>query len=444
MNRKLRGLFYTIPGVVLGAAGMHGCSAVDAIAQAADVCGPCGTVAQGDVSISGDAQLDGFFAAVGSLQNATASVQGDFQANILALASVYGLDVTGGFKASMVDDLITAIKADISANVQGGLSVNYKPPQCSANVDVSVQAQAQCEAKAGCMGMVNPGSVSVQCSGTCSGGCSGKCTGSASCVITAPQVNCNGSCSGTCEMSAAANCDGTCHGTCNGTCSLKDANGQCQGTCTGGTCQGSCELKAAAKCTGTCHGKCTVEQTDPQCTGKVECNGSCDAQCSGGCQGSVTPPSASGSCDASAKCNAQASAQANASLQCSPPSLDLSYSFKAGVAADAQATFLARLGELKTRGVAIVQGAARLSALVNGKVDGKVVFQTPPLEQLKTSLQGFASADAIANFKIPPGRLPCVVPAFTAAVTGLGDVATGVAGTLSAQAKFVAYITSPS
>lgn len=443
MNRKLRGLIYTIPGVLIGAVGASSCDKVADAIPGGDICGPCGDIAKGDVSISGDAQLDGFFTAVGSLQGATATINGDFQANILALASVYGLDVSGGFTAKMVDDLIAAIKADVTANASGGISVNYKPPECSANVNVAVQAQAQCEAKADCKVEANPGSVSVKCEGSCSGGCSGTCSGSASCVVKAPTVNCSGSCEGTCEMSAAAACDGTCHGTCNGTCSLKDASGQCQGTCTGGTCQGSCELKGQAKCTGTCHGKCFVDQGAVECKGDVECNGSCDAQCSGGCQGNATPPSASASCDASAKCNAQASAQANASLQCSPPSLDLAYSFKAGVTADAQATFLARIGELKARGAAIVQGAARLSALVDGKINGKVVFPKPPLVALTDSIKGFASADAIASFNIPVGRLPCVVPAFVAAGKALADVTTSVGGTVSAQAKFVGYITNP-
>jgi hypothetical protein len=442
MNRRLRGLIFTLPGLALGAVAASSCNKVaDALSAP---CGPCGTIAKGDFSISGDAQLDGFFQAVGNFQNATASITGDFQTNIVALANVYGVgNADGSFSADLVDKVITAVKGDISANLQGGITVNYKPPQCSADVNVAVQAQAQCEAHADCQAQVNPGQVSVQCEGTCSGSCSGKCSGSASCVVTAPTLNCEGNCEGTCELSAAAQCNGTCHGTCNGTCSAKDANGQCQGSCSG-TCQGSCEFSGQAKCQGTCHGKCYVDQGSAQCTGNVECNGSCDAKCSGGCQGKVTPPSASASCDASAKCNAQASAQASASLQCTPPSLDLSYGFKAGVSAQAQADFTARIAEFKARGAAIVQGASRLSALVTGKINGQVVFSPAPLDQIKGSLQGFASADAVANLDIPVGRLPCVVPAFTEAITDITNAATSVGDTIAAQGKFVAYITSPS
>src|SRR5690349_19949904 len=158
MNRKLRGLIFTIPGIILGAVGATSCNKIaDAAGGLADdVCGPCGTIASGDFSVSGDAQLDGFFQAVGNLQNATASIQGDFQANILALANLYGVDASAGFSASLVDSVIAKIKADVSANLDGGLKVVYKAPACQADVDVSVQAQAKCEAKADCKAMVNP------------------------------------------------------------------------------------------------------------------------------------------------------------------------------------------------------------------------------------------------------------------------------------------------
>jgi hypothetical protein len=438
MNRKFRGLIFTIPGILIGAIGATSCNK---LAEAAgEVCGPCGSIASGDFSVSGDAQLDGFFQAVGNLQNATASIQGDFQANVLALATVYGVDAKAGFSAALVDSVIAKIKADVSANLQGGINVNYKPPACQASLDVAVEAQAKCEAKADCKVDVKPGQASVSCKGSCSGSCSGKCSGDLSCTVTAPTLNCSGKCEGTCELSAAASCDGTCHGKCSAGCSATDANGDCQGTCTG-MCMGSCEFKGQADCKGTCHGSCHVNQGDAQCTGSVQCSGSCDADCSGSCQGDFEPPSASANCDASAKCTAQAKAQAKASLECTPPRLDVTYGFKAGLTASAQADFTARLAELKVRAGAIVQGSARLTALINGKVDGKVVFDPAPLDELKTSVQGFVSADAVAKLDIAPGRLLCVPKAFGEAVTAIGDVAGSVGDTITAQGKFVAAIT---
>ena len=49
----------------------------------------------------------------------------------------------------------------------------------------------------------------------------------------------------------------------------------------------------------------------------------------------------------------------------------------------------------------------------------------------------------LKTFNIPAGRLPCVVPAFVAAGKALADVSSGIGGTVTAQAKFVAYITNP-
>jgi len=145
MNRKFRGLIFTIPGILIGAIGATSCNK---LAEAAgEICGPCGDVTKGDFSVSGNAQVDGFFQAVGNLQNATLSVQGDFQANILALAGVYDVDAKAGFSAALVDSVIAAIQADVKQNLQGGISVNYKPPQCQASVDVAVSAQAQWEAR---------------------------------------------------------------------------------------------------------------------------------------------------------------------------------------------------------------------------------------------------------------------------------------------------------
>src|ERR1700742_1363972 len=98
MNRKLRGLIFTIPGIIIGAVGATSCNKIADAANdvVGDVCGPCGDVSKGDFSISGNAQIDGFFQAVGNLQNATLSVQGDFQAQVLALADVYGVDASAG------------------------------------------------------------------------------------------------------------------------------------------------------------------------------------------------------------------------------------------------------------------------------------------------------------------------------------------------------------
>jgi len=443
-------------GIVAGLAltSVQGCDDVGS-----EICGPCGTIVGGSLSISGSARLDGFFNATGQLTGAFAQIRGQFEADIRALANVYAdidasLAVTAETKidAAFVSKLVATIKADFSASLDGGIKVIYKAPECRANVNIAVDAQAKCEVDAKCDVKADPGSVKVQCEGGCSGGCSGSCTGEASCAVKAPAITCEGKCEGSCTVEAGAACEGTCRGGCDGACSVMDANGDCSGSCDG-MCTGSCELKAAASCGGTCNGTCLVEQGSASCTAEAECRGSCDAECSGSCTGQATPPSASAKCDASADCQAQASAQASASLECTPPTLDISYQFAANLKGsgalegksqtELQGAFLARIGALRVRGSAILQGGARLSALITGEIDGKVVFDPAPLAQITASLNGVVSAgvegDLFAN--VPKGRLLCVIPAMQEAVKALASVGTEASATIQGQVEFASIFT---
>lgn len=428
-------------GIVAGLAitSIQGCDDV-----AGDICGPCGTLASGSLSISGSAKLDGFFNATASLTGAIATIKGSFDADIRALAEVYGMvDANATIDATFVDNLIATIKADFTANLDGGIKVVYVGPKCEVDVNVAVEAQAQCEASAECDVKADPGKVSVECSGGCSGGCTGSCTGELSCAVKAPSIACEGKCEGACTVEAGAMCEGTCNGECMGTCSASDANGQCAGSCDG-MCKGTCQLTAAASCSGTCDGTCLVDQGSASCSAEAECRGSCDAKCEGSCKGEATPPSASVDCEATADCQASASAQASAKLECTPPSLDLQFAFAANVDAAAQGKFIARIGQLKVRGAAILQGTAKLKALVDGEIDGEVVFKVSPIKQLTASIGGIISAGVSGDLfaGLPKGRIPCVIPALNEAVSALGKAgSTGVA-TVAAQAKFAAFITT--
>jgi hypothetical protein len=338
-----------------------------------------------------------------------------------------------------VDALIAAIEADVSANASGGLTVNYAPPRCEANVSVAVEAQAKCEVKAECDVTVDPGSVEVECKGTCEGSCEGECTGGFECDLRAGGT-CEGECKGSCELEAAATCTGTCHGSCTGTCSSYNGNNECAGACDG-ECTGTCELSAAATCEGTCTGSCKVE-VEADCEGEApKCSGACDGTCSGSCKGSATPPSVQGECEASADCRAQAKAQASASVECTPPSLEVGFEFSGD--ASAQAAFLARIGELKLRGVAILRGFTKYGALINGRVNGQVVFNPAPLVVVTTELEGVIEAGAEGDLfaDIPPGRIGCVIPALTASVGMLEDMGTSATANLSAQGRFATAIT---
>lgn len=434
-------------GLVLGAAAavttLDGCDGENGI------CGPCGSVATGQLSISGDARLDGFFAALADLQAATGSISADFDANIVALAEVYGMVEAGAdvqVDAAFVDQLIGTIRADINANISGGVSIEYVPARCQASLNVAVEAQASCEANAGCECEVevDPGEVAVSCEGTCQGSCSAGCEGDISCRAPSAGFQCDAMCEGACELTAAAACEGTCRGTCDGECSLMNAQGECEGSCSG-MCQGTCEVSGGASCQGTCHGTCRGNFDPGGCEGEVQCSGSCMGECSGSCEGSFEPPSASAECEceASADCNAQASAQAEANIECTPPSFDLVFEFNAGLDAAAQANFVARLGELRVRGVAILQGLARARALIDGEVNGEVVFDPAPFARINGEFNALVSAGLSGEFEIAPGRIDCVLPAIREAVDIVGEIGTEFTASLQAQASFSAFLLNP-
>lgn len=406
------------------------------------VCGACGDIKLGDVGISGNAKLDGFFQAVSTLNSSVGQINADFETNIDSLIATFSVQVDANASIdAKVTALLAQIKADVSANVDGGLTIDYQPPECHADINVAVTAEANCEAKAQCNVQANPGQVSVQCNGQCEGSCDADCSGDLKCDLSAGGT-CTGSCEGTCQLDAAAKCDGTCHGSCDGNCSAQDAMGNCNGTCDG-KCQGSCEVSAGASCSGKCTGQCVV-QAKADCMTNVTCSGQCSGNCSGSCTGTATPPSASANCDASAQCQAQASAQASANFTCSPPSLKVDFTLKASADADAQASFVAHMTELKARGAAMVQGFAKYTALFDGKVNGKVVINPSPVAQIETSIEGFVDIKTDADIlkDIPPGRVGCVAPAFGDAASELGGMVSDATANIAAQGKFATALTT--
>jgi len=430
---------------MIGAVLASGCDKVKDSATGAseDLCGPCGLVATGDIGISGNAKVDGFFKAVADLNSAALKVQTSFITDLAALEAAFGLESDASLDLeTRVDNLVGEIKGQIDANVDGGLAIKYAPPQCSANLSVAVEAQASCEAKADCEVEVDPGNVSVTCEGTCSGSCSGTCSGDFSCKVQAPSVKCEGKCEGSCELEAAAKCEGTCQGECDGTCSVENSDGSCNGECDG-ECQGTCQLKAAAECSGTCSGSCLTTPGEAGCDAEAQCSGDCEGECSGGCQGEATPPSAKGKCEASAECKGQAKAQASANVECTPPSLELAFDFNADVDAEAQAKFSAQIDALKVHGVAMLQSFARYQALIDGKVNGEVVFKPSPLASLKASISDLADAgvDGELFVGMPKLRIGCAIAAFADAGEILVKIGSKATGNLKAQASFATALT---
>lgn len=409
-----------------------------------ELCGPCGAVVQGDVGISGNAKVDGFFSAVSTLNTAVLTASADFELGLKNLEAAFGLKAEGSLDAR-VDALIAEIKAELNANASGGLAVNIAPAKCQANVSIAVEAQAKCEAKADCKVDVDPGSVSVKCEGSCTGSCEGSCEGEVQCSASAGGIECEGTCEGTCEvqLEAGASCEGTCRGECDAECSAYDGEGKCAGSCSG-KCEGSCEatVKADGKCEGKCTGSCAVTAPSAGCEGEVKCQGECKGECSGGCEGEATPPSASASCEASADCQAQAKAQGSASLECTPPSIEIAFNFTGNASAEGE--FKAKIGALKANAGVMVQAFTKYQALIDGKVDGEVKFKPAPIAAVTAGLQGVVEAGLEGDLlvDIPAGRIACVIPALEESVKLLGKIGGEAKANIEAQASFVGALST--
>jgi hypothetical protein len=395
------------------------------------------------------AELDGIFKVVGTLKASTGSIKGNFDARVRAMAeSVFGLEVAGKTTAELVSEIEAAFDMQIEANISGDIRVNYQPTKCSANIDVAVSAQAQCEAKAGCDVEVECdfGKMSFECSGKCEGGCEGTCDVPTCTVTLEADVKCEGICQASCtsEVDGSAGCDGKCEGECSGECSAYNGSGQCAGACDG-TCNGSCTVEgsAAAECDGTCNGKCKMEGTaEGDCEGKFGCSGECSGECSGSCEGEIKAPKCgeNAECDASADCEAQASAQASASLECTPPSLELDVVFAGGMSADARAVFLAKLDKFEVKMIGIIQGMAELRALVDPEYAAGLGIE-PPTATIGAAVEAFTNKLVSGEFEVEaPGLVVCAVPAFHEAAGILGSISGEMRATIELQLRMVALL----
>jgi hypothetical protein len=386
---------------------------------------------EGDVSPSGDARLDGVIVAVDQLRSAVLDVQGDFAADMRALANIYGLP-EGEPTPQSVAQLTTAIQADIAAHTQS-FRVLREPAACYSNIEVAARPLAQCEVNGGCDVPPAAGRPAVQCQGTCLGSCAGTCSGSLSCAVTVASGSCDGVCDGTCASDFGLNCDGVCRGECSGACTMFDGNGRCIGTCDG-ECLGSCDGAAPAACPGSCSGRCLVEQGSVQCSAKAECGGQCSSLCEGECVGRATPRSSAPSCAATQGCEPQAAAQGSASAWCTPPVLDMQFVMIDVLPPEVQGAFFARTAVLERRATAILQGAAKLGVLITGSSEGVVLFDPAPIATVTTAIQQVQGL--VEGLGIPAGRLPCVAPALQAAVSALVDTGLSAQATLEAQTLF--------
>ena len=380
---------------------------------------------EGSASISGLAAVDAFFGAALDVESAALTLSGDLRGELDAIAVSVGLEPGAGGA-----EIAAAVNAQFAANLEGGISIEFKPPRCEASFEVTASAAAECDVE------VDPGMVSVSCQGSCEAeaGVMVDCGAEAElkCTGTAPNLECMGECSGSCslDVSAGAMCEGTCNGTCSGNCSLMDANGECRGECDA-MCMGECEIQmeAGAMCEGKCGGECTYTPPDGMCeasaSAKCEAMGEATVECSGSCEGTVEQPSVS------AECEATVEAKAEASMQCFPPELAVEYRLAASVEGDidAKAQFTAWLEGFKGHLSAIVALRAKGEILVGtvGKLSGA---GQAAIDELAGTLSGSA------DLKVQVGGI-CAIANLPAAASALADAGGSLGGSVEASASFV-------
>ena len=418
-------------GLILGLiTSTSACGEDGPLGDIAEQCGldidcEAGGFAEGKASISGVASIDSFFGAAIDLDASMRGLSGELRAELDAIAVSVGAQPGAG-GAEIADQLDVFLEGYIS----GGLTIEYQPPRCAANLEVSAAAAAECDAE------VDPGSVSVRCEGSCTLDASAEatCEGGATvmCSGTAPMLDCSGgTCTGSCsvELTAEAQCDGTCRGTCRvGDTEMNDFEGTCQGQC-----QGQCvaDLSAGGQCGGSCEGQCDWEPGAAGCSAdatlRCEAEAGASVECNGTCEGSAEPPSVS------AECEATVEAKADASIECTPPTLALAFEWN-GEAAAKPATprpsfapgskaFRAHLSAiiaLRAKADVVVDASANLAA------EARTTIQTAVED-----LDGDASLKVAFGARCALLELPVAAESLEASVSGLAteiDAAVTVVG----------------
>ncbi|TPV93692.1 MAG: hypothetical protein B7733_19230 [Myxococcales bacterium FL481] len=386
-------------------------------------------IVDGNASISGVASVDAFFSAVISVRDASMNASASIRAELNGIAASLGIE---GAAAMSVEDLTAEIQAQLtsklSAHVAGSLTIQHEPPQCEANLELSAQAAADCDAD------YEPGTAQVSCEGSCevTAEVAAMCQadGTLTCHGQAPAFKCEGTCTGSCQLSAALECSGSCNGSCSGTCTAC-AGGDCEeetedgatvvANCAGacdGMCKGECRLEAGGECNGDCEGECVYTPGEAGCeasaTAKCDVSGMANVECQGGCEGEVKPP------EVRVECEATVEAKAKADLQCTPPAVSVDFQFAANLEAAEKAAFKAWLEGFKARFSALLAMQAKLEGPDgNGGLKAAIGdLQASATGAVGDAVQAYAAGDVTLKTTIGLG----------CAATQLGEVAAALGG----------------
>lgn len=260
---------FLILGCCIAVSALPGCEEV------LEVCQPCGILAEGDRTISGDPRIDGTFEALQEIRLRVEEMARDHEQRLEELMTVFSISEESG---------TTALKAEV-ARMFGPSSASpattaVRWSRCFVDWESAVSAELSCERRL-CNSRIS--ATAALCRGFFIGGC--PSTEEGGCYRQSDDA-CDGLCIGVCSGVVAETCTGTCRGTCEGgTCFAFDSQGACSGHCTG-KCSGSCEFDAPFGCDGVCTGLCSRVVADAGCDELDEIRGGCSAVAEpGSCRG---------------------------------------------------------------------------------------------------------------------------------------------------------------
>jgi hypothetical protein len=416
-----------IPIVLIGAALALGCSDDGVDGGAGD---GCGALAYGEWQVTGEPRIDNLFRAVLMVDEQSRAIEDRTVEAVDRLAETFGVDLDPN---DPLDDSAALVAAAVENAIGGHVEwAQWGAGPCVADFALAQEAQAQCEAHAGCDVSTDLVPGPIDCEGACLGSCEGNCSGE--CLTPIADEICTGACYGSCDLGGGpAVCDGDCFGACNATCHVTDEVGNCIGPCEG-TCQGICETIRGATCGLACTGWCGVASAEV-CEG--ECRGVCDGDCTGDCVGPLFAwVDETGSCEATAACQ-------DASLLLSwaaPRATWIDYTVYWSAAPDDDSGAIAELAflfaALEDEMRALIAANAELEALVAGDESYGV---ESPVTAIGAAIQGL-TADGPDALDLPAGTEECFLDALEVAAEIQSDVANRAAPVAMAQAELLAVI----
>lgn len=333
----------------------------------------CGSLADGELVLSGVPELDRFVDAVAQVERSGAHAEGLITEAMAELADALGLPSQSGAGA-----IAAELTAQVAASTQDGVGATVGERGCGVVSQRAVSTLGSCDPDGAdvsfveCLGECEPKNADAACATGAQAGCYGR-------VQSFP---CGGTCIGACTLplAMATSCDGTCSGECSGMCP-DDGSGGCDGPCVG-LCTGECTTPSTAGCSGTCSGLCD-EATEAACDAPTRrtCTAETEpAGCTGVCYGEASVPDAIEICELAALSLGRMFPRCDASI------VQLGFTFAEGLSPSEQDAFAALSAALAAPLARLLDARARAEAVALAGNDLDLALSTLAQDALDAAL----------------------------------------------------------